>query len=163
MWHGSEQRPTMYVAGMDIKTAIDVARPKHIPKLMEKKTVHGWVTAALPREMEGLEGQAIFENVESKFQCARCIRQGIVEAPRLGLKMAMQILWKVEPEWKGNKMGPHIETRYGGCHQICSFMWADSHWILSQSKAHLEHMMIDLIEEAERWDLGKSVVDKRLC
>ena len=43
-------------------------------------------------------------------------------------------------------------------------MWADKHWILSHSKTHLEQMMKDLIEEAERWDLTcKSLVDKHLC
>ena len=58
----------------------------------------------------------------------------------------------------------HIETCPGGDHKICSFMWADKCWILSHSKTHLEQMMKDLIEEAERWDLTcKSVVDKHLC
>ena len=41
-------RPTMYLASMDIKTAFDVARPKHINK-------YGWVVAALLREMAGVE------------------------------------------------------------------------------------------------------------
>ena len=34
MWHGSEKRPTMHSASMDIKTAFDVARPKRIAKLL---------------------------------------------------------------------------------------------------------------------------------
>ena len=50
-------------------------------------------------------------------------------------------------------MGLHIETCQGGDDQICSFMWADSCWTQSQSKMHLEQMMKDLIEEAERRDL----------
>ena len=30
MWHGSTKRPTTFLASMDIKTAFDVTRPKHI-------------------------------------------------------------------------------------------------------------------------------------
>ena len=37
MWHGSERRPTMQVASMDIKTALDVARQKHVPKFMGRE------------------------------------------------------------------------------------------------------------------------------
>ena len=54
----------------------------------------------------------------------------------------------------------------GHAHQTCSFMWSDNCWIISHSKTHLEQMMKDLIEEAERWDLTetrKSVVDKHSC
>ena len=29
VWHGSERRPTLHLAGIDNKTAFDVARPKH--------------------------------------------------------------------------------------------------------------------------------------
>ena len=49
--HGSVIRPTMYLASMDIKTAFDVARPKHIARIMEEHNVRGWVIAALLREM----------------------------------------------------------------------------------------------------------------
>ena len=70
IWHGSEKRPTMYVANMDTKTAFDVARPMHIATAMEDPNVHGWITAALLREIAGLEGQATFENVESTFPFA---------------------------------------------------------------------------------------------
>ena len=41
MRHGSVQCPTMYPASMDIKTAFDVARPRHIGKIMEDHDVHG--------------------------------------------------------------------------------------------------------------------------
>ena len=73
----------MYVASMDIKTAFDVARPKHIAKIMGDQNVHGWIVAALLREKAaGLEGQTTSENVECTFPFARCIRQGSVD-PRL--------------------------------------------------------------------------------
>ena len=32
------------------------------------------------------------------------------------------------------------------------FLWADNYWIMSHSKEHLEQMVEDLIEEAERCD-----------
>ena len=51
------------------------------------------------------------------------------------------------------KIGVLVNSRAGPAHQICSFTWADNHWIMSHSKTHLEQMMKDLIEEAERWDL----------
>ena len=103
--HGSVIRPTIYLASMDIKTAFDVARPKHIAQIMEGHDVRGWIIAALFREMAGLEGQATFECVDSKFSFARRIRQWSVEAPRLWLKMARQIPGNVEPEWAGKGMG----------------------------------------------------------
>ena len=83
MRHGSVIRRTMYLESMDIKTAFDVARPEHIAKIMDDHDVHGWIIAALLREMAGLEGLAMFECVESKFSFARCIRQGSVEAPQV--------------------------------------------------------------------------------
>ena len=69
----------------------------------------------------GWSGRATFENVESTFSCARCIRQGSVEAPRLRLKMSMQTLENVEPEWMKKKMGVLMENREGRDHQIGSF------------------------------------------
>ena len=48
------------------------------------------------------------------------------------------------------KMGLHLETCQAGDHQICSFAWADNFWTLSHSKTHLEQMMKELVEEAER-------------
>ena len=47
--HGSEKRPTMYLPSMDIKTAFDVARPKHIANIMGGQIVHGWNTGSLLR------------------------------------------------------------------------------------------------------------------
>ena len=38
--------------------------------------------SGLLREMDGLEGQATFENVESTFPVAGFIRRGSVEAPK---------------------------------------------------------------------------------
>ena len=49
---------------MDIKTAVDVTRPKRIAKIMVDQDVHGRITAVPVREMAGLEGQATFENLD---------------------------------------------------------------------------------------------------
>ena len=78
--------------------------------------VHGWITAGLPREIAALEGRALFEHVESKFQFTRCIRQESVEAPRLWLKMVMQIVWNVKKEWKREMIGTssNVQLQVGG-------------------------------------------------
>ena len=90
--HGSAVRSTMYLASMDIKTAFDEARTRHVPKNMESHNTHGWIVSALLREMCGLEGQATFECMESNFSFNRCLRQGSVDAPRMWQKMATQLL-----------------------------------------------------------------------
>ena len=64
---------------------------------MIKMSTEG-ITAALLREMTGLEGQATFETSESTFSFVRCIRQESVEVLRHCLKMVMQLLGSVEPE-----------------------------------------------------------------
>ena len=156
MTGGSEshvERPTTYLANLDIKTAFDEARPKHVARIMDSHDVHGWLIAALLREMSGLEGQAMFECVESSFVSNRCLRQGSVEAPRLWQKMATQILANVEEGWMKKRIDILLDIAGGREHQICSLMWDDNFWIVSHSKENLELMLRDLIEEASRWDL----------
>ena len=80
--HGSVVRSTMYLASMDILTVFDEARPRHVAESMEHHETHGWLIAALLREMSGFGGEATFECVESSFVFNRCLRQGSVEAPR---------------------------------------------------------------------------------
>ena len=109
--------------------------------------VHGWIIAALLREMAGLEGQARGEYI---LLCE--MRPPRERRSPWPLAQMVQILGNVEPEWMKNKMGVLLETREGQAHQMCSLMQADSCRIMSPSKAHLE-MMKGLIEEAERWDL----------
>ena len=65
----------MFMAGLDIKTAFDEARPRHIAKIMESHDFHGRLIAAYLREMSGLEGKAMFKCVESCFNFIRCLRQ----------------------------------------------------------------------------------------
>ena len=165
MRQGTVVRPTMYMASLDIKTAFDEAKPKHMAKIMDNHNTHGWIIAALLREMSGLSGKAIFECVESSFAISRCLRQKSVEAPRLWQKMATQIWVNVEEERMKKRKGVlmDIDGEGEGVHQICSFMWADNFWIMSHSKEHLEQMLEDLIEEAAKVDLEPPVVDEHLC
>ena len=94
--HGSVIRPTMFMASLDIKSAFDEARPRHIARILESHNIHGWLIAALLREMSGLEGESMFECVESSFTFKPCLRLGSVEALRLWQMMAAQILASVE-------------------------------------------------------------------
>ena len=50
------------------------------------------------------------------------------------------------------KKGILLDMEGERTHQICIFLWADNFWIMSHSKEHLEQMLRDLIEEANRWD-----------
>ena len=50
---------TMYLACMDIKTAFDESRPRHVAKIMENHETHGCLIVAFLREMSGLEGKSI--------------------------------------------------------------------------------------------------------
>ena len=97
-------------ASMDIKTALDVARPKHVAKSMWDWSVHVWIVAAFQREVAGLEGRATCENVECTFPLTRCIRHGSVQTPRLWLKMAMKKLWNVEEAGKKTGRGREEEV-----------------------------------------------------
>ena len=85
----------MDIASMETKTVFDVARPKHIAKILKKDT-HDWISAALQSEMGSLQRQATFENVEKSFSVTRCIRHGSVEAPTQWLQMTIHIFWNVE-------------------------------------------------------------------
>ena len=69
------------VANLDINTAFDEAKPKHVAKIMDNHHTHGWIIVALLREMSGLSGKAIFGCVESSFAFNPCLRQGSVESP----------------------------------------------------------------------------------
>ena len=63
----------------------------------------------------------MFETVESTFCFATCSRPGSVEAPRLWLNMAMQILGNVEPGWVKKEMGVLMDNCEGQARQICKF------------------------------------------
>ena len=149
--HGPDEIPK-FVEGLDIKTAFDEAKPKHVAKILEGHGTHGWLCAALLREMSGLSGKATLECVESNFSFNRCLRQGSVEAPCLWQKMATQASANVEEEWMTKRKSILLDMEGERAHQICSFMWADNFWTMSHSKEILEQMLRDLIEETSRWD-----------
>ena len=58
MRHGTVERPTMYLASLDIKTAFNDSKPMHVTHILDSHNTHGWLIAALLREMSGLEGNA---------------------------------------------------------------------------------------------------------
>ena len=62
---GSVIRPTMCLASLDIKTAFDEARPRHVAESTENHDRHGWLIAAL-REMSGFEGKAMLRRSRSR-------------------------------------------------------------------------------------------------
>ena len=109
MKHGTFVRPTMYMASLDIKTAFDKAKPKHVAQILDDHNTHGWLIAALLRGMSVLSGMASFERVESRFSFNRCLRQRSMEAPRLWQKMASQILANVEEEWMNRRKRSSLE------------------------------------------------------
>ena len=59
--HGSVVRTTIFLASLDIQTAFDEAKPRHVAKMMESHNTRGWIVSALLREMSGSDGQAMFE------------------------------------------------------------------------------------------------------
>ena len=132
--HVSVIRPTMFWTSLDIKTAFDGARPSHVAKIMENHDTHGWLIAALLREVSGLEGKVMFECVESSFAFNRCLRQGSVEAPRLRQQMATQLLANVEEEWVTKEWESSWTLNVKRHIRKSSFKWADNFWIMSHSK-----------------------------
>ena len=72
---------------------------------------------------------------------------------RLQLKIAKQILWNVGRNWKARRLGIHIKNDLVVNNQVCSFMWADNHWIMSHNQENEERMKNQLVEEVERWDM----------
>ena len=93
----------------------------------------GWLRPFCER-YAGLEGKTIFECVESSFTFNRCLRQGSIEAPRLWQMMATQLLAAVEGRWTKKRMGVLMEIEGEKASQLCSSVWADNFWIMSQSK-----------------------------
>ena len=81
--HGTVVRPSKYVASLDIKTAFDDAKPKHVAQILDSHNTHGLLIAPLLREMSEQASKAMFDCMESCFSFNRCLRQGSVAAPAL--------------------------------------------------------------------------------
>ena len=146
MSHGSVVRPT---ASLDIKTAFDEVKPKHVAKILDDHNAHGWLIAALLREMPGLEGKAMLAALSSTNACDK-------EAWNLdasGRKWPLRF-W---PMWKRNGWRKEVvfswTSKVKELIKFAKFMWADNFWIMSHSQENLEEMLRDLIAEASRWDL----------
>ena len=69
------------MAGLDVRTALHVAKCSVVCKMLTHMETHGHVAAALLEEMKDVRSSACFENSETEFRYSRCIRQTSVEAP----------------------------------------------------------------------------------
>ena len=56
--HGTVVRPTTYMTSLDVRSAIDEAKPKHVARIRDDHNTHGWLIAALSRERSELSGTA---------------------------------------------------------------------------------------------------------
>ena len=80
----------MYLANMDIKTTFDVARPKHIAKIMGDQEVHGWIAAALLRVMAGLKDKRPSKMLKAPCRSQDASVKGASTLLGIGSKVAMQ-------------------------------------------------------------------------
>ena len=103
--------------------------------------------------MGGSEGHATFENMESKCSFTWRIRQGSEEALPL-----MPLNWQSIScgTWRRNGEGRRwtsilIKVKEGAIRY--AFFVGTSFLDDAALEKHVEHMVMELIEEAERWDL----------
>ena len=118
-------RLTMYLASLDITTAFDEARPRHVAKNMETHDTHEW----LPPTRDVPQKKSDTRMCAEQFRFQSMSPPGNVEAHRLWQKMATQLLASVDENWT-RKRGVLLDFEREKAHQICSFMWADNFWIL---------------------------------
>ena len=46
VWQGSDERPTMQISSVDIKTSFDATRSKHIGNILGGQEARDWIAAA---------------------------------------------------------------------------------------------------------------------
>ena len=69
----------MYVASMDVKTALHAAKPKHIENIMDSEDAHGWIVVMGSRGCAGYMVRRVLVYQASRLQRAlesmetRCI------------------------------------------------------------------------------------------
>ena len=143
----------MYMASMDIQMAFHVGKTEAYRRTSGRtQDARGWITAAVLREMEALEGHGTSEEVESRFNLTRCICQACVEAPTLRLELTKHFLWNVENEWKRKQMGSMLakvkvvasDMQFSVGRQLLGHVALEN---------QLPQIMKELIEEAGRWNL----------
>ena len=157
MRHGTVVRPTMYLASLDIKTAFNEAKPKHVAHILDGHNTHGWLIVALLREMWGWEAWPRLNAWKAALVSTEaCDKEAWKPHPRLWQKMATQIWANVEEKWMRKRSGILLDFGWEGIHQIGSFMCL---CIMSHSKENLEQMLRDVIEET-RTQPNVSVVDE---
>ena len=98
--------------------------------------MNGWLIAALLGEMAGHEGEAAFENVESKFPFTEMYqtreRGGTKALARKGGADTLERGKGME----GNTWVFTFRMNSKTGIRVCSFMWADNYWILSHKTAN---------------------------
>ena len=95
----------MYLANVDVKTAFGEARPGYVAEIMESHHTHGWIISAFLREMARLEGQAMFECVESNFSFDRCLAKEASKLPDCGTRWPHRFWQKCGGELVKEKTG----------------------------------------------------------
>ena len=116
---------------------------------MGDQQVHGWTFAAFLQEWQDWRVKTCLTPLRKLSR----VRDAFVKRPlRLhGFGSKWQCRSCGMCGQNGRKMRFRIDGCQRGKHPFCSFMWT-SKWISSHSKTHLS-LMMDLIEEAEKWDL----------
>ena len=84
--HGSAERPRCTWTTWTSRRPSDVARRKHIAKIMGDQEVHGWIAAALLREVAGLKDKRPLKMLKAPCRSQDASVKGSVDAPWIWLK-----------------------------------------------------------------------------
>ena len=126
MIHGSVVRPTMFLASLDMKRALDEARPRHVAKNMESHDQHGWLRLFYVKCQDLSDVRMCRELVH--FQSMSPPKKS--RSSRLWHMIAAELLGCEEGKWEQNNMGLLLNFKGEKAHQTCSFMWDDNFWIM---------------------------------
>ena len=131
---GFHKNNTAFMASLDVKTTLDVAKPSVVSRILTFTGVHGHLTAALLAEMQDVQGSLCFENSETEFRCSRCIRQGGVEAPVLWGRVAKYVLWKAEEKVEGQRLELPFGEQRDNVYVLRGMMWADNYCLFFDNR-----------------------------
>ena len=140
----------MLKASLDIKSAFDEARPRHIARILEGHNIHRWLIAPSYVKVQDLKWNRCSNVSKSSVTFNPCLREGSVEALRLWQMMAAQILASVESghrknmglllDRKGERGASDMQLHVGG--QLLNYVFTPREvW---------KQMLRDLIEAAEK-------------
>ena len=114
---------------------------------VEDPLSHGcpWTRGGGLAEMLDVQGSACFENRETEFRSSRCIREGGVDAPVLWCRLVNYVYVKLRNKGRLEEWGLPFGGKYDNEFMLRSMMWADTHWLFSDSKDKLVYMVNDII------------------